>query len=67
MPKILNFHSPRVLQLMRQIEIERDRETLAQLFLELNLVLNQNDRKVRSGKKSRRSVAPVKSDGENSR
>ena len=56
MPKVLNFFSPRVLQLMRQIETEKDQEKLTQLFLELNLALNQYDRKVRLSKKRPRSV-----------
>ena len=56
MPKVVNFFSPRVLELMKQIEVEKDQETLAQLFLELNVILNQNDRKGRSMKKSPRTV-----------
>jgi hypothetical protein len=56
MPKVINFFSPRVLQLMKQIETEKDQERLAQLFLELNLALNQNDRKVRLSKKRPRGV-----------
>ena len=56
MPKVINFLSPRVLQLMKQIETEKDQEKLAQLFLELNLVLNQNDRRLALTKKSPRSV-----------
>jgi len=44
MPKIVNFFSPRVLELMKQIETENDEKELAQLFLELKLVLNQNGR-----------------------
>jgi hypothetical protein len=47
MPQTANFLSPRVLQLMKRIEIEKDREKLAQLFLELNLKLNQHDQKVK--------------------
>jgi hypothetical protein len=56
MPQILNFLSPRVLELMRRIETEKDRDTLAQLFLELNLLTNQNDENVRSRKKRNRSI-----------
>jgi hypothetical protein len=56
MPQILNFLSPRVLELMRRIETEKDRDTLAQLFLELNLLINQKDENVRSGKKRNRSI-----------
>ncbi len=56
MPQVVNFFSPRVLQLMKQIEAEKDQEKLAQLFLELNLVLNQNDRRLALTKKSPRSV-----------
>ena len=52
MPKILNFQSPRVLQLMQQIEIENDQETLALLFQKLNLELNRNDGKDRRSKES---------------
>jgi hypothetical protein len=51
MPNILNFLSQRALQLMQQIEIENDQEKLAQLFGELNLVLNQSEREIRPGKK----------------
>ncbi len=58
MPQILNFLSPRVLELMRRIETEKDRDTLAQLFLELNLLINQKDENVRSGKKRNRSIDP---------
>ena len=56
MPKVLNFFSPRVLELMKQIEAEKEQETLAQLLLELNLALNQYDRKVRLSKKRPRSA-----------
>ena len=56
MPKVINFFSPRVLQLMKQIEAEKDREKLAQLFLELNLLLNQNNSRVEVSKKSPRSA-----------
>lgn len=56
MRKVSNFFSPRVLQLMKQIETEKDQGKLAQLFLELNLILNQYDRKVRLSKKRPRSV-----------
>jgi hypothetical protein len=56
MPKIVNFFMPRVLELMKQIEAENDEEVLAQLFLELKLALNQNNRKVRLSKKSPRSA-----------
>ena len=51
MPKVINFFSPRVLQLMKQIEAEKDKEKLARLFLELNLVLNQRDRRLALTKK----------------
>lgn len=56
MPQILNFLSPRVLELMRRIETEKDRDTLAQLFLELNLLIHQNDENVRSRKNRNRSI-----------
>ena len=56
MPKVVKFFSPRVLELMKQIEYEKDQEALAQLFLELNLVLNQNDRRLALIKKRPRSV-----------
>ena len=56
MPKVVNFFSPRVLQLMKQIETEKDQEKLAQLFLELNLVLNQNEQRLALTKKRPRSV-----------
>ena len=56
MPQILNFLSPRVLELMRRIETEKDRDTLAQLFLELNFLINQNDENVRSRKNRNRSI-----------
>lgn len=45
MPQIFNFPSPRVLQLMRRIESEKDRGTLEQLFWELNVLLNEDDRR----------------------
>jgi hypothetical protein len=57
MPQIFNFPSPRVLQLMRRIEIEKDRGTLEQLFLELNALLNEDDRRVQPSKKTARSIA----------
>lgn len=56
MPKVVNFFSPRVRQLMKQIEAEKDKQKLAQLFLELNLVLNQNDRRLALTKKRPRNV-----------
>ena len=56
MPKVTNFFSPRVLQLMKQIETQTDQGELAQLFLELNLVLNQNERRLPVIKKSPRSA-----------
>ena len=43
MPETSHFQSSRVLQLMKRIEVEKDRETLAQLFLELNLLANENE------------------------
>lgn len=58
MPKVLSFFTPRVLQLMKQIEAEQNQETLTQLFLELNVALNQYDRKVRMSKKSPRTAGP---------
>ena len=45
MPQIFNFPSPRVLQLMRRIESEKDRGTMEQLFWELNVLLNEDDRR----------------------
>ena len=56
MPQTLNFLSPRVLELMRRIETEKDQDTLAQLFFELNLLINHNDENVRSRKKRNRSI-----------
>ena len=56
-PNIVNFLSPRVLELMKRIEAENDEVKLGQLFLELKHVLNQNDGKVRLSKKSPRSAA----------
>ena len=56
MPQTLIFLSPRVLELMRRIETEKDQDTLAQLFLELNLLINHNDENVRSRKKRNRSI-----------
>jgi hypothetical protein len=41
---------------MKQIEIEKDRQALAQLFLELNLLLDEDDQKLRPMKKSARSI-----------
>lgn len=57
MPQSANFLSPRVLQLMKRIEIEKDRKTLTQLFLELNLLLNESDQRVQPSKKTSRSTA----------
>ena len=57
MPQIFNFPSPRVLQLMRRIEIEKDRGTLEHLFLELNALLNEDDRRALPSKKTARSSA----------
>jgi len=51
MPQTASFLSPRVLELMKRIESEKDRQTLAQLFLELNVMLNEYDRKLRPMKK----------------
>jgi len=51
MPQTASFLSPRVLELMKRIESEKDRQTLAQLFLELNVMLNGYDRKLRPMKK----------------
>ena len=59
MPNLKNFLSPRVLQLMKQIETEKDQEALAQLLLELNLVLNHNDEELRSSRKVARGTGPV--------
>ena len=56
MPPTPNLLSPRVLKLMKQIEIEKDRQALAQLFLELNLLLDEDDQKLRPMKKSARSI-----------
>lgn len=64
MPKIVNFFSPRVLDLMKQIEAENDQEKLAQLFAELKLVLNQNNG---ARKKSPRSAGSPEGDNDDSR
>ena len=58
MPKVDNFFSARVLELMKQIEIEKDRETLEQLFKELNLVLNQSDQELQHREKRARGTGP---------
>lgn len=42
---------------MRRIEIEKDRGTLEHLFLELNALLNEDDRRVLPSKKTARSIA----------
>jgi len=51
MPKVLNFLSPRVLELMKRIEVEKDKGALEQFFRELNLLLNENEGRVEPGKK----------------
>ena len=56
MTQILNFPSPRVLRLMKQIEIEKDRDTLAQLFLDLNVLLNDDEQRTPVSKKPARSL-----------
>lgn len=47
-----NSFPPRVLQLMKRIETETDRETLMQLFEELNLLANANERRMQPSKKT---------------
>lgn len=52
MPHTPNIPPTRVLQLIKRIEVETDRETLVQLFTELNLLVNGEERRVQRNKKT---------------
>lgn len=52
MPHTLNTPTTRVVQLMKRIEVEEDRDTLVQLFTEPNLLLDGQEQTVTPTKKT---------------